>query len=283
MQNNATADSAEPSSVLAAPSGIRTESVFRSPWFDICQFIALLLFLCWLGSHSIENLGYHWQWYRIPDLVIQTGADGITSGPLLEGLWITVKISAVSMVFMLFFGMTTALFRLSSSPVARLIARAYLEVSRNTPLLIQLFFIYFVLGPVLGLDRFFSAVLALSLFEGAYASEIFRAGIISVDRGQREAAESLGLKKKYIYRFIILPQAFRIILPPLTSQTISLIKDSALVSTIAIYDLTMQAQMLIAETFLTFEIWFTVAILYLVITISLSCFVTFLEKRMKLV
>jgi polar amino acid transport system permease protein len=121
----------------------------------------------------------------------------------------------------------------------------------------------------------------LSLFEGAYASEIFRSGILAVERGQIEAAASLGLNRYQIFRLIILPQAIRTILPPLTSQAISLVKDSALVSTIAIYDLTMQAQALISETFLTFEIWFTVAILYLVITVTLSFFVAFLENRLK--
>ncbi len=179
-------------------------------------------------------------------------------------------------------GLTTALFRLSNSFVARSIAQFYLETSRNTPLLIQLFFIYFVAGPVVGLGRFPSAVLALSLFEGAYASEIFRAGIVSISRGQREASYSLGLSTLDAYRFIILPQAIRRILPPLTSQAISLIKDSALVSTIAIYDLTMQAQALIAETFLTFELWFTVGGMYLAVTTVLSLFVNYLENRFRI-
>ena len=147
---------------------------------------------------------------------------------------------------------------------------------------IQIFFIYFVLGPVLGLERLPSAILALSLFEGAYASEIFRSGILSVSKGQYEAAYSLGHSGYETYRYIILPQAIRTMLPPLTSQAISLVKDSALVSTIAIYDLTMQAQALIAETYLTFEIWFTVAGMYLVITVILSAVVNILERRMKL-
>ncbi|THB79048.1 MAG: amino acid ABC transporter permease [Desulfobulbaceae bacterium] len=260
----------------------RLRSFYRSPLFDILQFIALVLILAKLAAGSIENLGYNWQWYRIPSFILTTTDEGMGAGPLLQGLGITIKISAVSMVFALLLGLTVALFRLSHSPVARLIARIYLETSRNTPLLIQLFFIYFVLGPVLGLERFTSAVLALSLFEGAYISEIFRSGILSVSTGQKEAAASIGLNRFYTYRFIILPQAIRTILPPLTSQAISLIKDSALVSTIAIYDLTMQAQSLISETYLTFEIWFTVALLYLVITITLSLFVTNLEKRLKL-
>ena len=281
MQNSETADENgyEEDTAWKKP---RARSLRSSPLTDIIQFFVLLAFLGWLFSHSIENLGYNWQWYRIPGFILSSLESGISPGPLLLGLGVTLKISAISMILMLIIGQVTAVFRLSTSPVARLSARLYLEASRNTPLLIQLFFIYFVMGPVLGLDRFFSAILALSLFEGAYASEIFRAGIDSVDRGQIEAAASIGMKKSLIYRLIILPQAVRTILPPLTSQAISLVKDSALVSTIAIYDLTMQAQALISETFLTFEIWFTVALLYLVITITLSIFVTFLEKKLKI-
>jgi len=138
------------------------------------------------------------------------------------------------------------------------------------------------MGPILGIDRFFAAVLALSLFEGAYVSEIIRSGIISIQRGQWEAAFSIGLNRWSTYRLIILPQALRRILPPLTNQAISLIKDSSLVSVIAIYDLTMQAQALISETFLTFELWFVVALMYLMITMILSCCVTLLENKMKL-
>jgi polar amino acid transport system permease protein len=130
------------------------------------------------------------------------------------------------------------------------------------------------------LGRFASAVLALSLFEGAYASEIFRAGIVSIHRGQWEAAYSLGLSTWDIYVRIVLPQAVRRILPPLTGQAVSLVKDSALVSTIAIYDLTMQGQALVAETFLAFEIWFTVAGMYLLLTLSLSVVSWYLERRL---
>ena len=206
-------------------------------------------------------------------LVIYLASTGVES-------W---SISAISLILSLIIGLVTALLRLSHSFVAKTIARVYLELVRNTPLLIQLFFIYFVLGPVLGLSRFPSAVLALSLFEGAYASEIFRAGIVSIRRGQWEAAYSLGLSMFDTYKDIVLPQAIRRILPPLTSQAISLIKDSALVSTIAIYDLTMQAQAVIAETFLTFELWFTVAGMYLIVTATLSIIVNIMENRFKVV
>lgn len=255
---------------------------FRSPLFDTLQFILLLSGLGWLALQSAENIGYNWQWYRIPQYLYSVTESGIAAGPLLLGLKITLVISLASLVLALLFGLITAFFRLSNSFVARGLAIFYLETSRNTPLLIQIFFIYFVLGPVLGLDRLPSAILALSLFEGAYASEIFRSGIESVAKGQVEAARSIGLTTFATYRHIIIPQAIRTVLPPLTSQAISLVKDSALVSTIAIYDLTMQAQALVAESYLTFEIWFTVAAIYLVINVILSLGVGILEKRLKL-
>ena len=179
------------------------------------------------------------------------------------------------------FGLIAALLRLSDSFVGRATARCYVEIIRNTPLLVQIFFLYFVLAPILGFSRFYAGVLALSLFEGAYASEIFRAGIVSIQKGQWEAAHSLGLSKYGTYRYVILPQAIRRVLPPLTGQAISLIKDSALVSTIAIYDLTMEGRAIIAETFLTFEIWFTIAAIYLTITISLSIIVNVMEQRFR--
>ncbi len=252
----------------------------RSPVFDIGQFLLLIILIFWFFSRSVQDMGYHWQWYQVPRYLYVWDETGFVAGPLLRGLGVTMQISAISLFLAFSIGLLTALLRLSNSMPGRVISRVYLELSRNTPLLIQLFFIYFVMGPILGLDRFWAAVLSLSLFEGAYASEIFRSGIISVEKGQWEASHSLGLSYNQAYRFIVLPQAVRRITPPLASQAISLIKDSALVSTIAVYDLTMEAQALISETFLTFELWFTVAIMYLVITVTLSFFVSYLEKRM---
>ena len=257
-------------------------TLLRSPFFDIIQFIFLLTLSAWFLSKTLRESGYHWQWYQIPQYLFLFDDSGFHAGPLLLGLLITVKISAVSLVFASAIGMATAMMQLSNSFVARTTAKIYVETIRNTPLLIQLFFIYFVLGPVLGLSRFPSAVLALSLFEGAYASEIIRSGIVSIHRGQWEASYSLGMSNIDTYLTVILPQAIRRILPPLTSQAISLIKDSALVSTIAIYDLTMQAQAIIAETYLTFEIWFTVALMYLSVTLTLSLVVRQMEHRFKM-
>lgn len=245
---------------------------------QISAFLLLLGGCCWGLLQGAENLGYSWQWNRVPRYLYTLTDEGWHAGPLLLGLWLTLKITVVSLVLSLLIGLMTALMRLSNSPMAKGIAWVYLEAIRNTPLLIQIFIIYFVFAPILDLGRFSSAVLALSLFEGAYASEIIRAGILSIPIGQWESSASLGLRVPQIYRFIILPQAFRQMIPPLTSQGISLVKDSALVSTIAIYDLTMQGQQIVAETFLTFEIWFTVAAIYLLVTMLLSLLVSYLER-----
>jgi polar amino acid transport system permease protein len=249
---------------------------------DIFKFTAVVICLVWLIFRGAEKLGYNWQWYRVPAYLFSV-SDGLpTAGPLLSGLKITLQISGISLVLAFAFGLITALFRLSQSFIARGLARGYLEFMRNTPLLVQLFLIYFVLSPLLEISAFTSAVLALSLFEGAYASEIFRAGILSIPKQQWEASYSVGLNSWQTYRLVVLPQAIRRILPPLTSQAVSLIKDSALVSTIAIYDLTMQGQIIISQTFLVFEIWFTIAIIYLAVTMTLSLVIYTVENRLRL-
>ena len=256
---------------------LTSRSLRLSDVFQVMACLILLGGLVMLLVQGAENLGYHWQWNRVSRYLFVNDSSGLRFGPLLQGLLVTLEITLLSLVCSLLIGLLAALMRLSQSPMARGISRLYLELIRNTPLLIQIFVIYFVLAPILGLGRFSSAVLALSLFEGAYASEIIRAGILAIPAGQWEASASLGMNRGQSYRYIILPQALRQMIPPLTSQGISLIKDSALVSTIAIYDLTMQGQQIIAETFLTFEIWFTVAGIYLLVTLLLSILVRYLE------
>lgn len=253
----------------------------RSVWIDVVKFLALVAVLTWVMYRGTGRLGYHWQWYRVPQYIVEVSDGTLHPGPLIDGLLITFQVSAMGLILAFLFGLVTALLRLSDSLIGTTVARLYLEIVRNTPLLVQLFFLYFVIAPVLGIGRFTSAVLALALFEGSYASEIFRSGITSIHRGQWEAAYSLGLGAYHTYRYVILPQAVRRMLPPLASQAISLVKDSALVSTIAVYDLTMRAQVIISETFLTFEIWFTVAAMYLAITVMLSFVVNVLENRLR--
>lgn len=253
---------------------------FKGYFGELLKLIALTALILWFASGNSPASTYNWQWYRVPDYFFSIVDGKWQPGPLLKGAWITIQISGVSLVLAFIIGLVTAVLRLSNSLIGPTIAQLYLELIRNTPLLVQIFFIYFVLSPILGIERFTSAILALSLFEGAYASEIIRAGILSVDKGQWEAAQSIGLNYFQIYRQVVLPQAFRYVLPPLTGQAVSLIKDSALVSTIAIYDLTMQGQAIIAETFMVFEVWFVVAATYLIMTGSISILAQLLEKNL---
>ncbi|NLT73405.1 MAG: amino acid ABC transporter permease [Chloroflexi bacterium] len=251
----------------------------RSPWRDILQFVLLVALVVWLVTQSSARLGYNWQWYRVPRYLWQVREGGVQSGALLEGLGFTLRISLVSLICSLALGLLVALLRLSDSFMGRLLSRAYLEVIRNTPLVVQMYLAYFVAGPILGIGRFASAVLALSLFEGSYMSEIFRAGITSLHRGQWEAAYSLGLSTVDTYRDVILPQALRRLLPPLTGEIISLIKNTSLVSLVSLADLSMQARVVAADTFLTFEVWFTTALLYLAIMIPLALLARWLERH----
>ena len=256
--------------------------LFRHPWIDIIEYIALVALIIWLMSMSTARLGYYWQWFRVPRYLFQIKEGRLVAGRLIQGLFFTFRISGVSLVLAFSVGLTAALVRLSGSFMGRILSRVYLETIRNTPLIVQIYLMYFVIGPIFGLGRFGSAVLALTMFEGAYMSEIFRAGIVSLHKGQWEAAQSLGLSGYYTYRDVVLPQAIRRILPPLTGEVISLIKNSALVSIVSLSDLALQAKIIAADTFLTFEIWFTAAAIYLVITIALSTLAYNLEKRFKI-
>ena len=255
--------------------------LLKIPVKDIIIYILVMIGIAYLILKGASEQGYFWQWFQVPKYLYTFEEGNFTAGPLLEGLKVTLYITGISMVLTYIIGLVTALLRLSDSIIGRVTARVYLEVARNTPLIVQLFFIYFVVAPVLGIDRLFAAILALSLFEGAYASEIYRSGIVSLPKGQWGACHSLGLTGFDTYRTVILPQAIRRVLPPLTSQTISLIKDSSLVSVIAVYEMTMQANAIVAETFLTFEIYFTIAAIYLLITVFLSQVVALLERRFK--
>jgi polar amino acid transport system permease protein len=200
-------------------------------------------------------------------------------GPLMVGLWTTLWISAVSSVFGLILGLITGLARVSKNITIRGLALVYVECIRGTPLLVQIFIAYFFLGTVFNLSRNVCGVGALALFAGAYVAEIVRAGIQSISKGQAEAARSLGMTTFQTMMDIILPQAFKRILPPLSGQFISLIKDSSLVSVIAITDLTKSGREIITSTFATFEVWIVVAAMYLLVTSLLSQLVYYIERR----
>lgn len=196
----------------------------------IVQIIVLALAVAWILDSGAQAMGYRWQWDRVPDYIAFYEDGEWWPAELLEGLLVTIQISMISLVATLAIGLVTALLRNSNSVVGRTIATGYVELIRNTPLLVQIYLLYFVFGPVIGLDRFSTAVLALALFQGAYTAEIFRAGLNSIERGQFEAARSLGLSRAFTFWDVILPQVIQRTLPPLTNEVISLIKNSSIVS-----------------------------------------------------
>ena len=261
------------------PPGRRSRLFTRkSPLIDVVQLLLLLGGVAWLIYAGAAAMEYNWQWYRVDKFIYRIVDGEFIPGRLLQGLVITFKLTAFSMLLTLIIGLITTLLRLSDSFSGRLLATIYLEAIRNTPLLVQLFIFYFVLSPIIGIDRFWTGVLCLAFFEGSFAAEILRAGIQSVPRGQREAADAIGLSRFNRFRDVILPQSIPLILPPLTGLIINLIKHSAIVSVIAVADLTTEGLNIISETFMAFEIWFTVAAIYLVVTVSLSFFVSWIER-----
>lgn len=230
-------------------------------------------------------------------------------GVLVEGLVMTVRVSIMAIIVGIALGLFTGLCRISENPCLRWWSVAYVELIRGTPLMVQIFIWYFVIGvmvdkilmnfaaatlpgplatvrdfvfnglgipPIPGL---YYGVIALAVFTGAYVAEIVRAGIQSVHRGQTEAARSLGMSYGQAMRKVILPQAMRRILPPLAGQFISLIKDSSLLGVMAVRELTKATREAVSSSVQPLELWFTCALLYLLVTFTLSLFVQYLERR----
>ena len=211
-------------------------------------------------------------------------------GLLIIGLWITLQISLIATILGVIIGIIGGLMRISSNPALRWTTIIYVEIIRGSPLMVQILIWYFVLGTVINdllnfwglghLPAFWYGVASLACFAGAYVTEIVRAGIQSIHRGQTEAARSLGMSYGQSMLHIILPQALRRILPPLAGQFISLIKDSSLLGIIAIRELTKAAREAVSASLQPFEVYLLAAVLYLVLTFTLSMLVQRLEKRM---
>lgn len=199
---------------------------------------------------------------------------------LLRGMWITIKLAVVSEVCILILGLLLSLVRISKVRVFRFLAAVYIDVVRGIPLILQIVIIYFGLGHLgLNLDRFTAGVLALTVCYAAYEAEIFRSGIESIDKGQMEAARSLGMGYMKSMRYVILPQAVRRVIPPLSNEFIALLKDTALVSVIALAEVFQRGRELMG-TLASVTPLVGVAICYLMLTIPLMRLVQYIEKRM---
>jgi len=199
---------------------------------------------------------------------------------LLQGALYTVQVSVLAIAFGLVLGWLLGLAAVSGVTILRAITGGYVQFIRGTPLLVQIFLIYFGL-PALGvnLPAFWSGVIALGLNSGGFQAEIVRAGVESIDRGQTEAARSIGMSLFQTLLFILVPQTIRRVIPPLTNELITLLKSSSLLSAIAALELTHAGQLIIARTFAPFEIYAAVAVLYLVIVSVLSRGSALLERR----
>jgi polar amino acid transport system permease protein len=257
------------------------------------------------------GLNYTWNWGAMPQYFIRFDPNTRQWIPnvLLEGFLTTIRLSIWTTLLATLIGIVMGMLRVSRSLFKRLLAGSYVELTRNLPPLVLIFIFYFFVSdqilPALGVEAFIrsrsessqalmtflfaapplfsafiSALITLSIFEGAYMAEIVRAGIQSIEKGQWEAADALGLSRWQRMRLIILPQAIQRILPPLAGQFISTIKDSAIVSVISIQELTFQGMELMATTYFTFEIWIIITVMYLLLTLTCSLGVAKLENTL---
>lgn len=198
----------------------------------------------------------------------------------IDGALKTLEISAIAILLAIPIGVLFGLGRISKNKIIYFISSTYIEIMRGVPLLVLLLWIFFVLGQFVRLGSYWSAIIGLALFAAAFIAEIVRSGIQGVPKGQMEAARSLGMSHTKAMTHIILPQAFRRVLPPLASQFIMLIKDSSLVSIIAATDLTLNAKNLVATSFASIEVYTFVALVYFIMTFSLSLIIRYFEKRL---
>ena len=200
---------------------------------------------------------------------------------LMDGLQVTLYIFAIAIILGFIIGLIVALFRLAPIKILNWIAKIFVDAIRGTPFIVQLFFIYFGLNSLgfFSMDNTTAGIVTVAINAGAYFSEIIRAGIQSIDKGQTEAARSLGLNATQNMRFIILPQAFRRMLPTITNQAIISLKDTSLLSVIGIADLTQEGRIQASQTFEAFTIYLTLGVIYFIVIYLLSLLASFVERK----
>jgi len=203
---------------------------------------------------------------------------------LLEGLKVTLYIFVIAIILGFIIGLAVALLRLAPLKILNWVAKIYVDAIRGTPFIVQLFFIYFGINSlqIISLNNTTAGIITVAINAGAYFSEIIRAGIQSIDKGQTEAARSIGLTSVQSMRFVVLPQAFRRMLPTITNQSIISLKDTSLLSVIGIADLTQQGQIQASATFEAFKIWLIVGVIYFVVIYLLTILANFVERRFQL-
>ncbi|THB79050.1 MAG: amino acid ABC transporter permease [Desulfobulbaceae bacterium] len=283
---------------------------YRLTLLDFFLLALLLGFILFVVYRLTYSLNYKWNWSIIPTYLVriddETGR--WTANVLLQGLFTTIKLSIWGMIIAAILGLIMGMARTSSKLLLNLISRTYVELIRNTPPLVLVFIFYFFVSdqilPALGIERyirslseeqqgivsflavpkelfipFLSGTITIGIFQGAYITEIVRAGIQSISIGQWEASSALGLNYWQQLRLIILPQALRRMLPPLANEFINTIKYSSIVSIISIQELTFQGMQVMSSTQVTIEVWLTITFMYLVLCLSLSIVVHKMENH----
>jgi polar amino acid transport system permease protein len=277
--------------------------------------IAVILIITALAGYIVYRLtmklNYKWHWDIIPTYLFRRDAEngGWTANILIEGLYTTLRLSFWATLLAALLGWAMGILRTTRRLFNRLVARTYVELIRNMPPLVLIFIFYFFVSdqimPILGVEEFIrsrspetqerlaiffatpnrftafiSGVVTIAVFQGAYITEIVRAGIQGIERGQWEAAEALGFNWFQKMRHVILPQAFKQVLPPLANEFINTIKYSSIASVISIQELTFQGMQIMAATHVTIEVWLTITAMYLVICLVLSLAVQRLERHL---
>lgn len=282
----------------------------RPTWLDAVLLGGFGLLLVWLVTAAAAGFTYNWRWEQLPAYLVRVDSEtgAWQANYLLQGLMGTLRLAFWGILLASILGLVMGLAGLSPRPSLRILARAYVGLVRNTPPLVFIFIFYFFISsqvmPLLGLadwvraaepedlrlvawlfgnpallENFASGLLCLVIFEGAYVTEIVRAGIEAVPRGQWEAGRALGLNGPLLLRKVVLPQAARTIAPPLAGQLISLVKDSAIVSLISVQELTFAATEVAVSSGLVYETWIAVAGMYFAICMGLSLLLRRLEQK----
>ncbi len=275
---------------------------------DVVISLVLLALVGYVVYRLTMQLNYKWNWGILPQYFFYFDADAgrWVANILVEGLATTIRLSVWATLLAVIFGAVTGLMRISTRLFWRLIGGSYVEMIRNMPPLVLVFIFYFFVSdqimPLIGVEdyvrsrsddvksalaflfaspqrftAFISGVITVAIFQGAYITEIVRAGIQSIERGQWEASYALGLSWGQQMRWVIIPQALKRVLPPLTNEFINTIKYSAIVSVISIQELTFQGMQIMASTYVTIEVWITITAIYLMMCFSLSMGVRRLE------
>lgn len=286
---------------------------FRLTVLDIFLVIAMAGALLFVIYRLVFSLNYNWNWAIIPTYLVRFDSESgrWTANVLLEGLFTTIRLSAWGMLLAAILGLLMGLARTSKRLFFKLCARTYVELIRNTPPLVLVFIFYFFVSdqvlPAIGAEAFvrslsengshwlsvfaappelfvafLSGTITIGIFQGAYITEIVRAGIQAIDIGQWEASRALGLNRLQQMRLVILPQALRLMLPPLANEFINTIKYSSIVSIISIQELTFQGMQVMSSTQVTIEVWLTITAMYLVLCLALSLWVQWLENRLSM-